>query len=287
MTVASFKASAASASHGAATAGTAARHDNVPIAQVMTNLFMAPPADRSIQRGIQKGQPRRAALFCLATLATGAVYEVFFSWATSASSICDVFGVAGLERLGVFLFGDLGLAPVAVEREALAARVNGVVRLITPAGLQPIGAQIGDQHFRVFDRRAVQVDVHVPIILALELRIHPLRDDVAGLDDEKLAAREIQRADVLIALDLGRDGVKLQGVEHLDELDCQLRGTRFLLRDSERGRGEQHERGRRHSTDRHEHGESWAPPIAEMRLVPPDPAVWPVNPVRTRAVRTG
>src|SRR5688572_26271515 len=73
--------------------------------------------------------------------------------------------LGGLVVPHVFFLRQLGPAPVAVERVALAAQFGGVERLILfPLRFEPVDAEIGDEDLRVRHRRAVQVDIHVAVL---------------------------------------------------------------------------------------------------------------------------
>jgi hypothetical protein len=102
--------------------------------------------------------------------------------------------------------------------------------IIAPSGKQAIGAEIGDQHLRCGDRRTVEVDVDVAVILLSQLHVHAFGHQVSRLHDQKLAASKIKGADILIPLYLGSDAVQFLQVEKADELRGQLGGPRFLSR---------------------------------------------------------
>src|SRR5688572_13401642 len=127
VTLTFLSASDASVSQVAADAGVAPRQTIDAIAPVIAKLFIFASAARSIptRPDKQKGQPRRAALFCLATLATGAVYEVFFSWATSASSM-RVYSASLVSKAFVYSCSEILALPQSPSKATLLPPVSTV-----------------------------------------------------------------------------------------------------------------------------------------------------------------
>src|SRR6202171_894784 len=132
-----------------------------------------------------------------------------------------------IEHLGVTLVGrrkdlhvvllrQLLLLPVAVERSPLPHRLDAVERPVLLAlRLQPVDAEVLDEHLRVRLGGAVQIDVDVAVLLLLDARVEQHRGRIFRRDGQQLKSRKVQRTDVDTGDGriFGRDAIELGSVE--------------------------------------------------------------------------
>src|SRR6266545_3597698 len=222
--VVSFKASFARLSQGAANAGTADSHASIRTAQVIVDVFIAPPTDK-------KGSPEGLPFLVPRTLAPKRRLRGLLQAGQQRLDHLRVLLVGGRVRLRVVVRCNLRLLPVAIEVERLAADVGGVVDgpvLLRP---QSVRAEIGDEDLRLRQRGAVQLDVEVAVVLHVEQRICPPWRIEFRADDEQLAAREIQGAHILVRRStLHGKAIELHRVEQLDEFSDGSRRLGILGR---------------------------------------------------------